>query len=789
MKTPTRNRRARGSPTRWAGAWMAAAVWALALTACGGGASEAPADPGAPPEGTAAPRVQLLVATDQGLALTEMQHAPYGFLPPYATLAVQVVQPGATGLPRRLSEGEVRLTYESVADASGSRNSSSRDKTDFWGQVGALFNRSLAPGEGLAGFFLPADAPTAGPQPLRWSAAREAFLAEGLPLTPYDDAGAPNTYPLLRLVARDPATGEVLAQADVAVPVGSMTGCIACHATGALGARRAGVTWSAATDPGRQAKQNVLLLHDAQHATVLASAGTFSCVMCHHTRAFELSGFGVPRGGPRPSLSRALHGAHARALDAAGRPVFPSAGTAADTCAGCHAVAEASRGAMDRAGMDCIACHGSLAAVAGAAPLLAGGSLDGAADGAPRRSWLDQPRCESCHTGDALQHLAGAAYALAPDGLRLTRAYASGDAAASPLKRGATRFASTPGTPYHLDRGHAGLACAGCHGSAHAEWGRTGALAVDEAAPLRLQGHAGALIECDACHVPGSLPLTTSGPHGLHNVNDLHWANGGHAAFYASDPAGCQACHGTDLQGTALSRAPVERTFALTGRSVTIPQGKAVGCTECHGIVHGTDNAWVAGGHAVRYGQDPAACQTCHGAALQGSSLSVAAADRTYTARGSTFRIARGTPVGCSACHVLHDASATWATSTHGTTYGGNPGACTLCHGSDLKGTSLSVFAADRTYTYGKTTSRFTRGATVACSACHVMHATTSSWVGNHDGAYKADPVQCRMCHGHTLAGSLFSVAAANRTYSVDGKTVSIAQGTQVTCTLCHGKP
>ncbi len=85
-----------------------------------------------------------------------------------------------------------------------------------------------------------------------------------------------------------------------------------------------------------------------------------------------------------------------------------------------------------------------------------------------------------------------------------------------------------------------------CHGTSHAEW----SAATDSTTSATMQGHPGAMVECDVCHVAGSLPLTTQGPHGLHNVGDARWALGGHGSFYAADPTGCQACHGKDLAGT-----------------------------------------------------------------------------------------------------------------------------------------------------------------------------------------------------------------------------------------------
>jgi len=34
------------------------------------------------------------------------------------------------------------------------------------------------------------------------------FIAEGIPITPYDDSGRKNYYPMMRLTAREPMSAE-----------------------------------------------------------------------------------------------------------------------------------------------------------------------------------------------------------------------------------------------------------------------------------------------------------------------------------------------------------------------------------------------------------------------------------------------------------------------------------------------------------------------------------------------------------------------------------------------------
>jgi len=361
-----------------------------------------------------------------------------------------------------------------------------------------------------------------------------------------------------------------------------------------------------------------------------------------------------------------------------------------------------------------------------------------------------------------------------------------------------------------------------------------------------MQGHPGARVECDVRHVGGSLPLTTQGPDGLHNVGDARGALGGHGSFYASDPTGGQACHGQDLAGTVLSRAAAERVRDLgAGHVVTIAKGQAVRCGLCH-AARDTSQAWVSGDHGARFAADPVGCEGCHGADLAGTSITIAAAarsypvggrtsaiaagtqvgcatghvahatdttwvatghktgylddpdgsaiskaasDRSYTVSGKTYLLASGMKVGCANCHVPHATTSTFATTGHAANYESDPAGCRSCHGTTLGGTVLSKAAAARSHAVGKKTVAFAAGEEVACAKCHVIHATDSTFAGGHESAYKNDQASCRMCHGNTLNGTSLSVTSAERTVRIDGRNDTIPANTKVACDRCHEKP
>ncbi|MCE9593009.1 MAG: hypothetical protein K8S98_02345 [Planctomycetes bacterium] len=558
-----------------------ATIALLGLAACGGSGSSH----STPPPATTLHAV-VLGANDLGMHCMDREYSIFSILPPFNVVRAQVVLQTQSSKPVLLDDSQVEVVYQAVADPKGSRNSTSLGKTDFWSHANALFGATLAPGEGLTGLFMPADAPVPGPQALTFDAPTRSWIARGIPITPVDDASQVNAFPTLRLVARDKLTHNTVAFLDVVVPVAQETDCSNCHATGSLAATDPQIMWSNDSDLERQTKQNVLRLHDARSATALVGAEPVLCAGCHYSAALDLSGVG-PQGSQvgHATMSAAMHAFHGKQLDVQGHPVFPPGGDVFATCYQCHpgAVTQCLRGAMTNGSVVCANCHGDMLSVGGETPLLAGGSLDGSHDGLARRPWTDLPRCQSCHTGDALSHLTGANLVAAPDGIRLRQAYRVNDASASPLLATNKRFAENTDTLYRFSYGHGGLACEDCHGSTHAEWPNANPLANDNLTATELQGHAGVLSECRTCHPTGTLPShTLLGPHGMHVVNDSRFFDGGHASLYEQNPSACKACHGPNLSGSVLSRASADRTFNTEEGTHKVKKGAQVSCSLCH---------------------------------------------------------------------------------------------------------------------------------------------------------------------------------------------------------------
>lgn len=534
---------------------------------------------------------RLLATNDLGMHCVDADFSVFSILPPYNVINAQVLRRGPTGKPSVLDPSAVGIRYEAVRDAAGSINSSSLRsslgaKTNFWTYAEALYGATLQPGQGLKGLYMPGDAPTLANRSLAWNVADGLFKAEGIPILPRDDAGFANRYPLLRLVATEKATGKDVAFLDVVAPVSEETTCSDCHDTGGTAAQRSAVRWSQTPDKEIRTRENVLLLHDHMNSTRLMVSKPVLCAQCHYSPALDLAGVG-PQGNQvgRPTMSAAMHAYHGNKMQGYTDDWVRLGGTPdpqAQACYTCHPGrnTQCLRGAMTEA-VNCQNCHGNMQAVGGAASLAQGGSTDGANDGRPRRPWLDLPRCQSCHTGDAARRLQLDPSLMAPDGLRTLLAFDPADPAASPRLASNPRFAENSGKLFRFSKGHGGVACEGCHNSTHAIWANPAEAHNDNVAARQLQGHTGTLSECSACHAAGSLPLTLSGPHGMHNIGDSRWTSG-HEALAKSGVQACAACHGTNFRGTALSRTAASRTWNTEFGTRTVPRGQAVGCYDCH---------------------------------------------------------------------------------------------------------------------------------------------------------------------------------------------------------------
>lgn len=537
-------------------------------------------------------KLAVLPVNDLGMHCMDKEYSVFSVLPPFNVIHTQVVYRNPFGSPILLDDNLVEVRYSGAVDLNGSVNTTSLGKTDFWDHAGALFGTTLPNGEGLLGAYMPADAPIPGPQPTQFDPSHDWFVAAGVPITPIDDAGTYNPYPVMRFGAYRPGGSRMVAYTDAVVPVSSEVDCKLCHAAGEIGADRPGVTWSTSIDPEVETKENILILHDHDHGTTLMAQTPVLCADCHYSPALDLAGSG-PLGEQwnHDLMSEVMHSYHGSLTDGAGNPVFPPNGTVEQTCFQCHPgfQTQCQRGAMADGGMQCLDCHGDMLAVGGDFPLLAEGSIDGQNDGGSRRPWLDLPRCQSCHTGDALNHKRGANMELAADGIRLQQAYRTGDPSASPILADNKRFAEEDDTLYRFSRGHGGINCEACHGATHAVWPNANMRAADNATAYELQGHEGTLMECVTCHVQGTLDQETlGGPHGMHVVGATEFADDKHPDVWENAEAECKACHGLDLRGTPLAKMAATRRLETKDHGwITVTKGTEVSCDLCHDMPEG----------------------------------------------------------------------------------------------------------------------------------------------------------------------------------------------------------
>ncbi len=549
----------------------------LLLAACGGGGDDSTTTTTTTtttPDLTASH--QVLAFNDLGMHCADLDYSVFTILPPYNVVHAQVIERGAE--PRILDISGVDVSYQGVADAAGSINTTSQNqpggvwKTNFWetnpdsGNTYAfdLFGLDPAPDEGLAldpaekqampGISNPYTANV--PQLFKgFDTAQQWFKAAGVPIMPIDDAGQTSTYPLMRISATDKATNTLLADLDVVLPVAAEADCQNCHASA-----QDLIDYPDPIDLLNAAKRNILALHDSEHGTNLAASTPVLCASCHYSAALDLAGTG-PIGDQvgNPTMSNVMHEHHGLLVDTATNTLlFPSDGTVEETCYQCHPgkATQCLRGAMGSAGIECKDCHGSMLAV---------GSET-------RDPWLDEPRCESCHTGDAVNNLT--------TDIRFWVAYDGDVDTATPRVAVNKRFAENAGALYRNSLGHGDVACEACHGSTHAIWPTT--KANDNKAAIDLQGHSGTITECGVCHT--SLPLNLEGPHGMHVVDNDAW-DLGHENLYENNPNACRACHGLNLEGTVLSRAATDRVYTRNddGGTISVAKGTPVSCTLCHG--------------------------------------------------------------------------------------------------------------------------------------------------------------------------------------------------------------
>lgn len=279
------------------------------------------------------PNYVVIAYNDLGMHCMQQDFSQIMILPPYNTLHAQVIR---RGTEPDIIETDARVSYVLPS------NTHSSDKCNFWTYAPQLLGANLISDVGVTGNGL------AGT--MTYNAARRDHEAVGIPVTPVDDTGKENPYPLA--LVRATVGGQVVAQTQAVVPVSWEMSCNLCHNT-----------------PGISMATDILRKHDRLHNTTLEMHQPVLCASCHSDNAL-----GAPGQPGVSSLSSAMHTAHASRMDQAGLQ---------NSCYACHPGVRTNcqRDTHAVAGITCVNCHTSMEAVGNPS----------------RRPWLDEPRCDSCH--------------------------------------------------------------------------------------------------------------------------------------------------------------------------------------------------------------------------------------------------------------------------------------------------------------------------------------------------------------------------------------------------------
>ncbi|MBD3789964.1 MAG: hypothetical protein IE885_06325 [Campylobacterales bacterium] len=501
-------------------------------------------------------------------------YSVFSVLPPYNNLHAQIKNKNGD-----LITSGIILTYEATKGTDNQWNTTSiqttdgKSKTNFWDYAIDLFGVDLVPDTGLAGNPMA----TTTPVQMKFNSDHQWWEAEGIPITPYNDNGTKNYYPLVKVTAKD-TQGNILSQVQTVLPVSDEMDCKRCHGSNSVTEAEPINGWVNDSDQEKDYKYNILRLHDDKHPDAVsnhavqltnkgydynneglemtARSGTpVLCVACHKSNV--LPGIGIEL---KP-FTQAIHGKHADVIDP-DTNLKLSDSTNRTSCYACHPGAQTKclRGAMGDAKdangnslIQCQSCHGLMDDVGRE----------------QREGWLDQPNCQACHH----------------DGMQETSAI---DPKTNTLRHVVdTRFATNINTPssgkslYRYSKGHGQLQCEACHGSTHAIYP---AHEADNKLSIAVQGHEGTIAECTACHqnVPNTV---TGGPHGMHTVGQA-WVNG-HESAAENNSEQCKTCHGNDYRGSVLSKTFTDRTFTIEDGQKTFNKGHQITCYDCHDGPHG----------------------------------------------------------------------------------------------------------------------------------------------------------------------------------------------------------
>ncbi len=346
-------------------------------------------------------RYTALGYNELGMHCMNQDFSEICILPPFNTLRVQVID--RAGEHPRIVQNGVVIQYSIPG------NTTSFPKTNFWRYSKPLFGANLPLDRGLTGNGLNGRMMPSG---------NNDWVATGIPVTPLTDKLQNNPFQLARIVVKDATGTTALTDTKAVIPVSWEISCNLCH-----------------NNPNSSVATDILRRHDRLHGTKLMAARPVLCAGCHADPALGTSGKpGIS------SFSHAMHSSHAPRMNKLGLT---------NSCYACHpgVKTECQRDVHISLGIDCVDCHGNMAAV---------GNVN-------RTPWVDEPTCAQCHS--------------------ITR----------------PNFAyEEPGKLFKDSKGHGNIHCAACHGPQHAVG--PAVTAADNVQAILKQGHPGVISDCRVCH-------------------------------------------------------------------------------------------------------------------------------------------------------------------------------------------------------------------------------------------------------------------------------------------------
>jgi hypothetical protein len=513
------------------------------------------------------------------------------------------------------------------------------------------------------------------------------FSGEGIPITPFDDFGRRNSYPLMRIQALDKTgsltgqPGAVIASIDTVLPVSDETRCESCHGDtqdGGIEGRAAdvdfgGSPWSgtrfsvevASNDPQYgevpanvsvewAVDRNILRLHDAKHGgkyqggvcdpaaeaedpDCLINRTPIACQTCHYSPALDLAQLGPNNDngkeqGYNKTMSRAMHGYHGELLLDDGERLLPDMPPPNDPrrtdAEGNPVVNQFVRDTLE---VTCYNCHPGQVTQCLRGAMFSGGMICQDCHGQPRQVGNDFSRDVSPENPGAF--LLANDFYTNPDTLRVP-------------------WANEPG-------------CGSCH---------TGD-ALDNLADV--QGTIASpkgirLIQSYFTDDPKATPIVPTNKRFAENTvpeNDPNTqAQSGNPMLYrASKGHGglmCSNCHGSThaIYPVQPDSGPYLANENLASMQHQGHTGVVIECSTCHGGTmdrritldgpHGMHpvgrTRFSDGGHEPMAKKDLEQCSVCHGDQGQGTVLSTTMTDRRLRRAGY---VPEGTPVDCGMCH------------------------------------------------------------------------------------------------------------------------------------------